>query len=162
MVVAVNDTGAPSAPDSTSCASSRRVAIRGRSPITCTATFPMDQPSNEQPARGLGQQTDPGRAGPLRVPQPETGPQVTEPRRGQQRVTGSVRDDVAVGVSGEPAQARPKQPRDPAGPAGPERVHVHADADPGHLLQRGRERDDLVLSHDRLPPADASTRPPRD
>jgi hypothetical protein len=44
VVVPATDTGPPAAAESTCCANSRRVAIRGALPITCTAALPSLQP----------------------------------------------------------------------------------------------------------------------
>ena len=45
MVVAVTLTGAPAASERAASASARREPIRGRLPITCTATLPTSQPA---------------------------------------------------------------------------------------------------------------------
>src|SRR5690606_17170597 len=53
-------------------------------------------------ARGLGQQRHARRAGPFGAPGAEVLSQVAEARSGEERVAGGVRDDVRVGVPGEP------------------------------------------------------------
>ena len=77
VVVALTETGAPTAAPSAASASARRGPSLGRSPTTCTATLPISKPASRDEPRGLGQQLTPGRPGPLRAGRCRT------PRRGR-------------------------------------------------------------------------------
>ena len=104
----------------------------------------LDRDVADRPARGghqdrgLGEQGDAGRAGPPRVRGAEDRAEVAEAGRGQQRVAGGVRGDVAVGVAGAAVRARPLQAGQPAPAARLDRVHVDADAYPHAGILPGR------------------------
>ena len=132
VVVAETVTGAPAAAVSAASASARRGPRRGRLPITWTATLPTAKPGRAHAGGGLGEQGDPGRAGPGGVGRAELAAEVAEPRGRQQRVARGVRGDVAVGVTLEAVVL--------VGPGQAGQVHRDAGARGGARRRRRRPR----------------------
>ena len=138
MVVAETVTGAPAAAPRAASASARRGPRRGSVADHLDGDVADREARGAHAGGGLRQQGDPGGAGPRGVGRAELAAEVAEPGGRQQRVAGSVRGDVAVGVTLEAVVlVGPGQAGEVHRDARREAVDVDAHADAG---QRGRHR----------------------
>ena len=119
VVVALTETGAPTAALSAASASARRGPILGRLPTTCTATLPISKPAARTRRAVSASSAAPAAPAHCGSDGAEVAAEVAEARGRQQRVAGGVGRDVAVGVAGQPVGAVPAAGRRPsrAGPA---------------------------------------------
>ena len=139
VVVADRDTGAPeSASLSTAIASARRVTRSSAGSRSRNGNVPDGEPGLSRPDGRSPAAAPPREPRPLRPRRTEMRPEVPEPRRREQRVTGRMGGRVPVGMPGQPRLARPIKPSEIEDPPILERMHVNPEPHPRQVLHRSR------------------------
>lgn len=129
VVVPETDTGAPAAAASAFCASSRRLPIFGRTPITWIAMLPISKPSARTMQAASARSVTAGGAGPLGPGGAEVRAEVAAPaaeKRASQAACAATSPSECPARPSSPSHSRPAAPQFAAGLEG---VHVGADAD---------------------------------